>query len=84
MKLIPNKKEIRKAMIDLDLSYQGLADEVGLSRAYLSRILNDQVPESVAYNVTQALGGGITKYFKAEYTSEEVELFKEFLKSGQK
>lgn len=74
MRLIANKKEIRKAMIDLDLNYEGLAEELNITRSYLSRILNSYVPKKVAYNIVDLFGGEITDYFKAEFTSDEIKL----------
>lgn len=83
MKLIANKKEIRKAMIDLDLNYESLSAELNITRQYLSRLLNSYVPEKVADNIVELFGGDITDYFKAEFSVEEIELFNEFLSNGE-
>ena len=74
MRLIANKKEIRKAMIDFDLNYEGLAEELNITRSYLSRILNNYVPKKVAYNIVELFGGEITDYFTGEFTSDEIKL----------
>ncbi|MDU0429163.1 hypothetical protein QVA60_01515 [Staphylococcus chromogenes] len=83
MKLIANKKEIKKSMIDLDLNYESLSAELNITRQYLNRLLNTYVPEKIAYKIVDLFGGEITKYFKAEFSREEIELYNEFFESGE-
>lgn len=84
MKLVANRKEIKKAMLDFDLKHQDLADELNINSSYLSRILNSYVPEKVADNIVELFGGDITDYFKAEFSSNEIKLHAQSVKQEAK
>ncbi|MCQ9290656.1 helix-turn-helix transcriptional regulator [Staphylococcus hyicus] len=80
MKLIAKKKEIKKRLVNLDLTYQDLADELKIHRTYLSRLLNGNITVNNAKRIVNFLGGSMTDYFQLETSNEEWQLIKQLVK----
>lgn len=50
-------KEIKKALIDMDMSVTELASELGISRVYCSQIINNIIQADAAPGMAARIGG---------------------------
>jgi transcriptional regulator with XRE-family HTH domain len=63
-------KEVRKAMIDADLNQSLLAEEMGVSQAYVSAILNGHKRVPPAFLASIEALGLLTQAMRVEYFRE--------------